>query len=126
MKRCYTITLTVIIAIVATDAVQFMKVPQMFSHFFQHTQADPDLSFTDFLSQHYSSEPHTDDDDAEDMKLPFKKSEYTAGAISFFFTQKNYVKDGTVIYREAPVSLYRFSCTPAESGNSIWQPPKQA
>lgn len=126
MKRGCIIALTFILAIVACDAVQFMKVPQMFRHFIQHTKIDPSLSFADFLAEHYSNIPHTDNDEAEDMKLPFKQSECGFVSIAFFFEHKTYETLQTVEYYVKPVSLYAFSCTPSEAGNAIWQPPKHA
>ena len=47
--------------------------PQLISHFDQHHQLNPQISFIDFLEMHYYGEDINDNDDEEDMKLPFKK-----------------------------------------------------
>ncbi|WP_316803145.1 hypothetical protein [Pedobacter nototheniae] len=47
--------------------------PQLISHFLQHHQLNSQISFIDFLEMHYIGEDLDDNDDEEDMKLPFKK-----------------------------------------------------
>jgi len=50
-----------------------MKTPQLINHFIQHHQLNTNLSFVDFLEMHYFGHDLNDNDDEEDMKLPFKK-----------------------------------------------------
>lgn len=126
MKKRLAILLVFTVTLVATDAVQLLKIPRLATHYMQHTAADPSLTFADFLAEHYSDEPHTDHDEAEDMKLPFKTSEYTAVTVGFFFVPRTGVRMNAPVYTEKPVSRYRFSCIPSESAQSIWQPPKNA
>ncbi|RBQ03345.1 hypothetical protein [Pedobacter miscanthi] len=52
---------------------EVIKVPQLISHFIQHHQIDSQISFIDFLEMHYLGHDLNDNDDEEDMKLPFKK-----------------------------------------------------
>ncbi len=47
--------------------------PQLIVHFIQHHQLNSQISFIDFLEMHYIGEDQDDNDDEEDMKLPFKK-----------------------------------------------------
>jgi len=56
-----------------TSIREVMKMPQLVSHFIQHHQLNAEISFIDFLEMHYFGEDLNDDDDEEDMKLPFKK-----------------------------------------------------
>ena len=52
---------------------EVLKIPQLISHFDQHHALNPQISFIDFLEMHYYGEDLDDNDDEEDMKLPFKK-----------------------------------------------------
>ncbi|GAA4205383.1 hypothetical protein GCM10022289_24700 [Pedobacter jeongneungensis] len=52
---------------------EVIKAPQLISHFIQHHQLDAQISFIDFLEMHYFGHDLNDNDDEEDMKLPFKK-----------------------------------------------------
>jgi len=52
---------------------EIFKLPQLVSHFLQHQQLNSDLGVLEFLSMHYYGDDLNDNDDDEDMKLPFKK-----------------------------------------------------
>lgn len=52
---------------------EVMKTPQLIAHFIQHHQLNAQVGFMDFLEMHYFGQDMNDDDDEEDMKLPFKK-----------------------------------------------------
>ncbi|WP_316798248.1 hypothetical protein [Pedobacter frigidisoli] len=56
-----------------TSVREVLKLPQLVSHFCQHQQINSHISFLDFLEMHYLGEDLDDDDEEEDMKLPFKK-----------------------------------------------------
>lgn len=56
-------------------SIEMFKMPQLVSHFLQHKSLNSDVSFLDFLDMHYFGEDLQDNDDEEDMKLPFKKIE---------------------------------------------------
>lgn len=50
-----------------------LKVPQLISHFVDHHKINAQISFIDFLEMHYLGNDLNDNDEEEDMKLPFKK-----------------------------------------------------
>jgi len=56
-----------------TSVREVLKMPQLISHFIQHHELNSQIGFIDFLEMHYFGEDLNDDDDEEDMKLPFKK-----------------------------------------------------
>ncbi len=56
-----------------TSIREVIKAPQLVIHFIQHHQLNSQISFMDFLEMHYFGEDLDDNDDEEDMKLPFKK-----------------------------------------------------
>lgn len=51
---------------------QVFKIPVLFSHFQLHIKEGRSSSWGDFLSEHYRSHHHKDNDSAEDEKLPFR------------------------------------------------------
>lgn len=61
------------VLIFSTSVREVLKMPQLISHFLQHHQLNSQISFIDFLEMHYIGEDLDDNDDEEDMKLPFKK-----------------------------------------------------
>jgi hypothetical protein len=61
------------ILIFNTSVREVIKAPQLVLHFLQHHQLNAEISFIDFLEMHYLGQDLDDNDDEEDMKLPFKK-----------------------------------------------------
>lgn len=112
--------------LMATNATELFKVTQLVRHFSQHAQADPGLSFIDFLQEHYSNVPHTDNDDSEDQKLPFKTPVHTAGAIAFWSVPQTGVPVKAPVYAPRPAPGYRVSYRVSPPSDTIWQPPKNA
>lgn len=56
-----------------TSYTEVLKFPWLVAHFMQHQEINREISFAGFLSMHYFGHDLNDGDDAEDMKLPFKK-----------------------------------------------------
>jgi len=56
-----------------TSFCEVVKTPQLVLHFLQHHELNAEISFIDFLEMHYFGHDLNDNDDEEDMKLPFKK-----------------------------------------------------
>lgn len=69
-RRWAAILLLFIFSSAATELGQFLKLPFLVQHFYQHRQQEG-LSLAAFLAEHYNSE-HSDDDLQDDMQLPFK------------------------------------------------------
>ncbi|ARS38326.1 hypothetical protein CA265_00925 [Sphingobacteriaceae bacterium GW460-11-11-14-LB5] len=61
------------ILIFNTSVREVIKAPQLIVHFIQHHDIDAQISFIDFLQMHYFGQDLNDNDEEEDMKLPFKK-----------------------------------------------------
>lgn len=71
-KVCsYLLLLTVLFSI--TPMQQLLKTPLLFKHYFEHQQRDPGIQVMRFLSMHYFGEDQKDNDQEQDMQLPFKK-----------------------------------------------------
>lgn len=111
----------------STPLIELLKVPKLIEHFAAHRAECQELSFKDFLVYHYSTVPHTDDDEDEDNKLPFKvltitPLEYTPIAISDY-NALNYIEH---IFEERSPKLrcaYQFSLG-SDHLSSVWNPPK--
>lgn len=57
-----------------TQLYQLLKVPVLVQHYFEHKQANHNISLTQFLLMHYAKKGHElkDKDDSRDMQLPYK------------------------------------------------------
>lgn len=70
LRRWAAILLLFLFSSAATELGQFLKLPFLVQHFYQHRQAEG-LSLAEFLAEHYNSH-HSDEDLQDDMQLPFK------------------------------------------------------
>lgn len=53
----------------------FLRIPVLISHFEEHKQLDPSISFLSFLRLHYVGEIVIDDDYQRDNELPFREAD---------------------------------------------------
>lgn len=74
----------------STMLSQLAKLPKLYEHFTIHNEIGPPVSFMDFLSMHYWGRDLPDNDEQEDMKLPFKKYDLTAFSFVFVSSHKVY------------------------------------
>ncbi len=56
----------------ATELHQLSRIPELISHFNQHSRKDSSMSFRDFLQLHYTTSHPDDKDEQDDQELPFK------------------------------------------------------
>jgi hypothetical protein len=104
-----------------TEAYELLKLPMLFSHYAEHSNEQPALSFSDFLLDHYfgnSEHSHSHD------QLPFQGNHHNHVVeapidqpliqhFSFIFH---------VVHAHYNVTLQTF--IPEGCHSSIWQPPK--
>lgn len=109
----------------STELREIAKLPVLIQHFNEHRQLNGDITFTQFLIDHYNNIPHTDNDQERDNQLPFK-------------TPDSNLMFSPVIPAPNPIALKKpvvpvaadeffpryadFIPTPGES--RIWQPPR--
>jgi len=87
LKRFLLHIILTIVILDTTSLYQVLKFPTLFRHFTEHKALNQNISFGDFLSMHYGGDDLNDDDDEEDMQLPFKKVEvHHAGFLFIPFT----------------------------------------
>ncbi|WP_143166880.1 hypothetical protein [Pedobacter caeni] len=63
------------IFILNASFIEVFKMPKLVSHFLRHHELDERIGVLDFLAMHYFGQDIDDDDQKEDMELPFKKLE---------------------------------------------------
>ncbi|WP_394991759.1 hypothetical protein [Emticicia sp.] len=118
--------LIVIYLLSATELNQLLKLPILFSHFVEHQQQDPSMSFTDFLYHHYAIDHGDDGDAATDNKLPFKSHDHCCSfifPISIFFTiQLSQIK--TIVIEKKNILFSSSANIISAYLSSIWQPPR--
>ncbi|MDR2274823.1 MAG: hypothetical protein LBF27_28200 [Sphingobacterium sp.] len=90
MKRIFLYIFLFLVIGESTMLSQLAKLPKLYQHFTIHNEIGPPLSFMNFLSMHYWGQDLPDDDEQEDMKLPFKKYDLTAFSFVFVSNHKIY------------------------------------
>lgn len=102
---------------------QGAKLPALFSHFSEHQNKNATLSFLEFLALHYGNETPNDQDDQQDMELPFKKISTASFAIAFMAVSMNLL---TAPWPEQLNSFYsiRSDLFTKFLLNSLFRPPR--
>ncbi len=65
-----------------SEAKQFLKIPKLIEHFYNHKERDASTTLISFLKLHYLDDHGKDADYKEDMKLPFKTHDSHCHAIT--------------------------------------------
>jgi hypothetical protein len=109
----------------ATSLQELVKLPVLFQHFFEHKEINQQITFANFLIDHYNDIPHTDNDEERDNQLPFKSldTSTTANTIAIHNFQELSLNLATI-----PLPMDKMTTRDDHfAGNyhySIWQPPK--
>ncbi|WP_346086814.1 hypothetical protein [Sphingobacterium ginsenosidimutans] len=88
MKRIFLYIFLFLVIGESTMLSQLAKLPKLYQHFTIHNEIGPPLSLMEFLSMHYWGQDLPDNDEQEDMKLPFKKYDLTAFSFVFVSNHK--------------------------------------
>ncbi len=126
LKKLSSILLLSVYLLCTTQVTEMFKLPKIFEHYKMHESWNTQITFLEFLAEHYaeSNTQHADYD--EDMKLPFKTMNnngsfmvsYVPVTQGFKITKKiNMVE--TLKWSPAPDNLFSSAHLSA-----IWQPPK--
>ena len=126
MKKYIAYFFIVIYLFSFTEVRQMLKLPVLVEHFISHKLRDPGTNWVDFLTMHYVLDHGMDNDYVQDMKLPFKKIDFSSITpiptltpakfeISFENTFESIQEKHNFAYSESYYpSIYL----------KIWQPPK--
>lgn len=127
MKASISKFLIIVYLFSATEASQLLKLPLLFSHFVEHQQKEPSMSFGEFLYHHYAAEHKDDGDAATDNKLPFKSHDQCWSfvfPISIFHTiQLSQVQ--TIIIEKKKILFSSSANIISAYLSTIWQPPRR-
>lgn len=126
MKKYIAYFFIVIYLFSFTEVRQVLKLPVLVEHYISHKLRDHGTTFTDFFTMHYLEDHGIDGDYDQDMKLPFKKIDFSSISlvpsvapkkIEFSFEHKclNLENEHNFAYSESfyPSVLQK-----------IWRPPK--
>lgn len=109
-------------------AMELSKLPSAVQHYFQHErEGHPDLSFLDFLTEHYLDDTHTDEGDGHcHEKLPFKHCHdcCTHNAPVSAFITSDFVQAPGSMQADHVYSSLAYGYIPDGYITGIWQPPK--
>lgn len=97
----------------------------LFQHFYEHQVLDNEITFLTYLSDHYNTVPHTDNDEDRDRQLPFKTLDMSAlsmTAIPVFYG--DYLQKAVCTLPLNRPGLYKENFVPGPSCGKVWQPPK--
>lgn len=127
MKRIGGILLISIYMLTFAGFNNLLKAPVLLSHFKEHRQLDPNISFWTFIKIHYVGPIIVDDDFQRDQQLPFRDA-------AFFLVAVNYACEcpQTQIEIDGPgQSAIEFSDRyvfnkPIRAPYDIFQPPRRA
>ncbi len=110
----------------ATELNQLLKIPVLFSHFVEHQQLEPLMSFGAFLYHHYAIDHGDDGDAATDNKLPFKSHEHCCSFIFLInvFPTIQLAQIKTVFIKKQSMIHYSTSNIISAYLSTIWQPPR--
>jgi len=108
----------------STALYQLGKLPKLYQHFIEHQTLNSSVSFTEYLSMHYWGDDMTNDDDKEDMQLPFKEYDILTPAFLFVSMGKGYAikNQGWPIKADFGVDRTMVHYNPALA--NLFRPPK--
>lgn len=124
MKRWLAVILLSLYLCSTTEFCQFLKIPILIEHYFEHKAINPDITVYAFLKLHYDH-PIKDADWQTDQKLPFI-AHHDFSTVVFTINPRfslEIKKDSLPIFSKK-ISAYNDAVLDWEIINSIWQPPK--
>jgi hypothetical protein len=110
-----------------TELAELLRIPVLISHFKEHKEHDPDISFIGFLDLHYNNQlpdHHHDKESDTHNKLPFSGSHGVSivfvSSCPFFIQPQNTIEVNTKLKSTFSNDQYLEN----NHLSSIWQPPK--
>lgn len=122
MKKVSSIFLLLLYLSTFTEMHQLLCVPVLFAHFHEHQLETKDISFLDYIAQHYTDSSHSD---KRHQDLPFKHKHceiiHMAVALVPDLTFSEFASFSPCT---APVFSYEPQLYHQSKTASIWQPPR--
>lgn len=107
-----------------TEFVQLLKLPNLVHHYFSHARINPNLSFAEFMMDHYGGDDGTNADDDFDKQLPCHSTQTNTLAHIFspMLAEQPVLKAIPAVAKDYNSCLQ--SGTPSEHVLLIIQPPR--
>lgn len=106
---------------------ELLKLPVLIHHYCEHIESEKEanLSFVDFLVEHYHSEEHHSDKHHDHQKLPFKTLDSHVVQVISTVPQLSYsISDKTLIKTKLK-KVFQYQDVYSNTHlDSIWQPPR--
>ncbi len=126
MNKLIAISLLIVFLCVNTELHQLLRLPVLIHHFLDHSNQEPEISFVEFLNEHYSSnQKHSDNSHKDHDKLPFKTLDCSNAHVALAFVNHSEfsIPTPTTFYDKISSSYYSVIYSSTVIRN-IWQPPK--
>jgi hypothetical protein len=109
-----------------TEFHQFVKLPFLIEHYFEHKEKNLNLSLLEFLNMHYSKDDAKSADPDSDMRLPFKSHHDCMNTLSIAFVPNQFegLSQKAEYTETNTYSVYTDLFLPSAHLSAIWQPPK--
>lgn len=124
MKRLAVFLFLTSYLLCATELNQLLRIQVLVEHFLEHRQLKKDITFLEYLSNHYSNE-ESDNDDQRDRQLPFKSTQSQLLFINEYVANNS---EGIPVCFTSLIntlnSQYKNPDLGSEYSSNIWQPPK--
>ena len=124
LKKAVSYLLISSILIFQTELHELFKVPALIAHFIEHCQDEKDLSFCEFLHEHYCHEhfkcSHAQENDHE---LPFQCCDFTHLIITGVVSSPEQLSIPLFESHLTHVVSYAEQCV-SKPEMDIWQPPR--
>jgi len=126
LKKAISIFFFFLYLLSVTEAHQLLKIPIIFQHFAEHSSADNNINFLQFLGMHYFNGDPKDGDYERDMKLPFKTSSDCVISVVSVTVPDTYFIISPIEMPSAKNEFFNRDdfFTPREILCNIFQPPK--
>ncbi|HMT73631.1 MAG TPA: hypothetical protein PKA77_06170 [Chitinophagaceae bacterium] len=124
MRKALIISFAIIHLLGNTEFGQILRWPELFSHFFQHSQLNPEINFFEFIAVHYAGDDGTDADNDIDSKLPCRDLNHSSITVAFSPMVRPLIIENPL----AANTVKKLSCCifsiPSGFEYSILQPPR--
>ncbi|WGQ09776.1 hypothetical protein QG516_24995 [Pedobacter gandavensis] len=126
VKKLTAILFLLIYLFSTPDVYQLLKIQVVFEHYREHKALDQQLSFIDYVANHYLHGSPTDYDHVRDMQLPFKTPCHFTASISAAFIPDSLELFSIYSLKIVFLKIYISNDIVLKSNylSRIWQPPK--
>ena len=124
MKKCLAVILLSLYLCATTELYQFLKIPILVEHYFEHKSENPEMTVFAFLKMHYDN-PVKDADWQTDQKLPFithHEHSIIVFILNPLFSLEINENQQPILSRK--IIAYNDAVLDSDIINAVWQPPK--